>query len=206
MAAMEHIFDSLIKEAETKAQQLNANILGGHAPTRSELEIYVWKTCRVVRQLIKPEANGVGDRAIFWSEIKGILKDCLVLEKFNPGVFDQDCVKKDILESNLKTMLENIAKYTKKRQSGKIKAPKEIQTMAHAEQRKRKQQEAEEAAKRKEDEEWWAKEDERWNNWNQNMAAGNRWDDEVSDPEEECPEIKKHGNCAWGRQCGFCFR
>merc|ERR1712133_76776 len=105
-----------------------------------------------VRQLIKPEASGVGDRAIFWSEIKGILKECLVFEKFNPGVFDKECVKKEVLEKNLQTMLENIAKYTKKRQLGKIKAPTEIQTMAHAEQRKRKQQEAEEAAKRKEDE------------------------------------------------------
>merc|ERR1719188_932201 len=103
-------------------------------------------------------------------------------------------------------MVENVAKYTKKRQQGKIQAPKEIQTMAHAEQRKRKLQEAEEAAKKKEDEDWWAKEDERWNNWNNDMSAGNRWDDAESDPEEECPEIKKYGNCLFGTQCGFCHR
>ena len=38
------------------------------------------------------------------------------------------------------------------------------------------------------------------------MTSKRKWDDDLSDPEEPCPDVVKFGSCGYGHQCGFCFR
>jgi len=197
------VFEPLINELTKKTEQLEENVRAGKAPSRKDLEIYIWKTGRVCRMLVKPQENK--SRDIFWSECKGVLKDCIVLEKFNPGVFTPECVRTDIIETNLLSMVKKLLRLTTQRKSGERSAPKEVQTLEVALKRKLEAEEIAEVKKTKEDEEWLAKEDEKWS-WKKATDTVKRWDEDDSDLDEECPDVKKHGSCSYGRQCGFCDR
>mmetsp|Transcript_71684 Transcript_71684/g.186407 ORF Transcript_71684/g.186407 Transcript_71684/m.186407 type:complete len:210 (+) Transcript_71684:75-704(+) len=203
-AIEEAVFDPLIKELDTKVAQLETNAKAQHPPTRKELEIFVWKCGRVVRLLVKPEASNA--REIFWSECKGLLKKCLIIEKFNPSSFTSEAVRPDIVENDLLEMLRQLTRYTSQRKSGRIAAPDVVQTLELGEARKRKRETEEEEKKQKEkDDAWQKRRDQKFNSWAFDQM-GSKWDDALSDAEEECPDKKKNGSCAYGRQCGFCFR
>mmetsp|Transcript_65561 Transcript_65561/g.152308 ORF Transcript_65561/g.152308 Transcript_65561/m.152308 type:complete len:212 (+) Transcript_65561:56-691(+) len=203
----DQFFDDLIKELETKVEQIEVGVRTGHTPTRKELESFIWKTGRVIRLLVKPEASEA--RKIFWSECKGILKEVIVIEKFNPGVFTPNCVREDILEKHLQQMLQKLLKYTKRRKNGEITAPEQVQTMEVAAKRMKLEQEKKEEEEKKKAEEEKVKSgwnsfldaQEKWKNMADSMA---RWDEEDSDPDEPCPDIAKFGECSYGRQCCFC--
>merc|ERR1712113_1277295 len=125
----------------------------------------------------------------------GFLKQALVIEKFNPGVFTASCVREDIIETNLLKMMNDLVKYTKKRQSGAIPAPKEVLTMESAEKRAKTEAAAEEAKKEEEkktDAAWW--ENETQEKWAMMGETAKNWDDEESDPDEPCPDVKKNGS------------
>mmetsp|Transcript_52801 Transcript_52801/g.123504 ORF Transcript_52801/g.123504 Transcript_52801/m.123504 type:complete len:262 (+) Transcript_52801:61-846(+) len=49
----------------------------------------------------------------------------------------------------------------------------------------------------------WSDLKEKWARMQSSKSNG-RWDEEDSDPDEECPDLLKHGSCSFGRQCGFC--
>merc|ERR1711972_74284 len=106
-----------------KAQQVKYGIDNDNVPTRKELEQFSWKTGRVIRLLIKPESSKA--RKLLWSECKGVLKKVLVIEKFNSGVFIPECVRQDVIETKLLTMLEKLRNYLAKRQTGDIAPPDE---------------------------------------------------------------------------------
>merc|ERR1712194_253778 len=197
-------FEPLIAELTKKTEQLEENVRAGKPPTRKDLEIYIWKTGRVVRMLVKPQENK--SREIFWSECKGVLKDCILMDKFNPGVFTPECVRTDIIETNLLSMVKKLLKFTGQRRTGERAAPREVQTLEVAAKRKLEEEEVQEVKKQKEDNEYWAKEDEKWSFKTKALDGVQRWDEEDSDQEEECPDTKKHGSCTYGRQCGFCER
>lgn len=196
------VFEPLIKELSAKIKQLEDNVKSASPPTRKELEIFVWKTTRVTRGLVKPEASPA--REIFWNECKGVLKKVVVFEKFNPGVFLSESVKDDIYESTLLETIKKLKHYTHQRMTGKIEAPKEILTTEMAFKKQKLKEEEEEKAKKKQEEDWWAQEDLKWSSVAEDV--GKRWDEEVSDVEEECPDKKKYGDCIYGRTCGFCNR
>lgn len=203
---MEPVFTQLITELEAKYKQTEEMVRAGNAAPRQDIERYIWKTGRVVRLVVLPEKQVTKAREIFWSECKGLLKQCIVLEKFNVGVFTPDSVREDVIESNLLNMLQKLLKYTKQRRSGEIPAPKEVLTMERAQEladksakRKLEELEQQQAKWKKEDAEWWQQK------WKENETS-KTWDDVESDPEEPCPDKAKHGNCSYGRQCGFCHR
>merc|ERR1712146_357792 len=91
--------EQVLKELDTKIDQLDTGIRLNQIPSRSDLEKFTWKTGRVVRMLVKPEQDA--DRKLFWSECKGILKKVLNIENFNPGVFQSSAVREDIIEKDL---------------------------------------------------------------------------------------------------------
>mmetsp|Transcript_124632 Transcript_124632/g.360558 ORF Transcript_124632/g.360558 Transcript_124632/m.360558 type:complete len:210 (+) Transcript_124632:119-748(+) len=198
------VFKPLIQELETKVRQVEENVSAGVPASRKDLELYIWKTGRVVRLLVKPEASPA--REIFWSECKGILKQCLAIEHFNAGVFRPECVQKDILETHLLKMLEKLLDYTRRRLSGQIAPPDEVQTVESAAKRARLAKEEKEAEEKKKLEQDWAKQDQAWASWRGGQELQTRWDDVDSDPGEECPDKAKTGSCSYGRQCGFCYR
>lgn len=198
------VFKALAKELETKVRQVEENISAGVPASRKDLETYIWKTGRVVRLLVKPEASAARD--IFWSECKGILKQCIAIEHFNAGIFRPECVHKDVLETHLLKMLSKLLEYTMKRQRGEIEAPSEVMTVESAAKKARKAKEEQEAAEKKRLEQEWAREDQAWAARRTGQELQERWDDVDSDPGEECPDKAKHGSCSYGRQCGFCYR
>lgn len=191
-----NFFDALIKELDTKIDQLDTGMQLGHTPTRRELENFTWKTGRVIRQLVKPETSD--ETRTFWSECKGILKRVLVIEKFNPGVFVADCVREDMIERDLLSTLQKLRKYTQSRADGKIAAPK--QALDEPGAKKVKVQETVKPTVQK------PKWEELRNKWDAMPLVNTRWDDEESDVDEPCPDLAKTGTCAYGRQCGFCHR
>jgi len=140
-------FDRLIIELETKSAQLVDGAKQGFQPSRSQLEDFVWKTGRVTRKLVEPERSEACK--IFWSECKGILKDIIIVERFNPSVFFAECIRKDIVETNVVACLGKLISYTKRRKSGVITAPKEVLGPADPEAKKRKLDEEQEAAESK---------------------------------------------------------
>jgi len=208
-------FDEVLKELETKIQQIDNGLKTGHSPTRKEFESFTWKTGRVIRQIVKPEANE--DRKTFWSECKGVLKKIIVIEKFNAGVFTPDCVREDVNENDLLLVLQKLEKYGRARKDGTIAKPdKPLQVDPAEKKRKLEEQEAE--AKKAEDKSKWkdawkrSEDKGRWSDeidkdkWLSMANASKKWDDEESDPDEPCPDMKRYGNCTYGRQCGFCNR
>jgi len=199
----DQFFDELIKEVETKIEQIDAGMRTGHAPTRKELESFVWKTGRVVRLLVKPEASEA--RKIFWSECKGILKEVIVIEKFHPGVFTSNCVREDVIEKSLLSMLQRLLKYTLKRKNGEVRAPDRVQTMELAAKRaKLEEAKEEEEKKEQESKRVWNSWEEAKEKWAKLADKVEKWDEVESDPDEPCPDVAKHGSCAYGRQCCFC--
>jgi len=204
MSKKDAYFDDLIKELTAKVEQIDIGIRQNQTPTRRDLENFVWKTGRVVRLLIKPETNEA--RKIFWSEMKGILKEVMHIEKFNPGVPQSaaSCVREDVLEKGLLLTLQKLLKYTKSRKQGTISAPGEVQTMEMAAKRAKVKEDKEQAEKEAEENK--KKYDysglaEKWAKMADNVE---RWDEVDTDPDEPCPDIKQHGNCSYGRQCCFC--
>jgi len=220
--------EQVLKELDTKIDQLDTGIRLGQVPSRQDLEKFTWKTGRVVRMLVKPEKSE--DRKMFWSECKGILKKVLVIENFNPGVFQSSAVRQDIIETDLLACLQLFKKYTKDRSEGKVAKPDEQLEAVHIAKKAKKALEDEKAAeeaKKAEEEGWGGKgkgkgkgkkkgknkavDDggvwgELGDKWDMLMERKGRWDDGDSDPDEPCPDVEKFGKCSFGRQCGFCHR
>merc|ERR1712039_352695 len=212
-----------IKELQRKVTQLDRGIKEGKAPTRDQLEQYVWKTGRVLRMLINPE--GSFDRKVLWGECKGGLKKVLILEKFNAGVFSTECIKKDIIETDLHIALTKLLKYLEGRASGLIAADTTVEQPKPAKDPALSATlEAIEAADDMISK--WRKTDFGKDKGNGKGKKGKKgedidtqeklrlmaeateinakWDEEDSDPDEECPDVRRFGNCSYGRQCGFC--
>uniref|UniRef100_A0A7S1SFJ2 Uncharacterized protein n=1 Tax=Alexandrium catenella TaxID=2925 RepID=A0A7S1SFJ2_ALECA len=205
--ASKNFFDDLIKELETKVEQIDMGIKSGNTPTRKELENFTWKTGRIIRLIIKPEASE--DRKIFWHESKGFLKQVLNIDKFNPGVFTSSAVREDIIESGLLSTLRKLLEYAKGRKEGKIAAPDGLESLENAAKRiKLKDEKKEEEEQKKKEEEaskkGWVDYIDAQEKWKNMAEKGTRWDEEESDADEPCPDIKKHGSCSYGRQCCFC--
>mmetsp|Transcript_9576 Transcript_9576/g.25448 ORF Transcript_9576/g.25448 Transcript_9576/m.25448 type:complete len:228 (-) Transcript_9576:161-844(-) len=205
-------FDRLIIELETKSAQLVDGAKQGFQPSRSQLEDFVWKTGRVTRKLVEPERSEACK--IFWSECKGILKDIIIVERFNPSVFFAECIRKDIVETNVVACLGKLISYTKRRKSGVITAPKEVLGPADPEAKKRKLDEEQEAAESKRKGKKGKGKGKKGKGQDRNLGdladrlnsmadSLTRWDDEDSDPDEVCPDLEKFGSCSYGRQCGF---
>mmetsp|Transcript_38832 Transcript_38832/g.77004 ORF Transcript_38832/g.77004 Transcript_38832/m.77004 type:complete len:206 (-) Transcript_38832:161-778(-) len=202
MSKKSSYFDDLIKELTAKIEQLESGIKSNLTPTRRELEQFVWKTGRVVRLLIKPETDEA--RKIFWSETKGILKDVMVVEKFNPGSFTSSCVREDVLEKGLLLTLTKLLKYTESRKRGSIAAPNEVQTMETAAKKAKLKEEKEQTEKEVEENKKKYEYAGLAEKWSKLADFAEKWDEVDTDPDEPCPDIKQHGNCSYGRQCCFC--
>jgi len=210
----EKFFNDVIKELEAKISQLDNGIRMGQTPTRKELESFIWKTGRVLRHLIKPEDSEA--RKIFWSEAKGILKKVLIIEKFNPGVFTNACVREDVIEGDLLSTLQKMLIYTKRRSEGKVEAPKKALDTDPPPPKKPKTEEEEKTEEKEKSSNDWSQGwgDKKWNNknkfhdpvaaWKDMPDFHKKWDEEESDPDEPCPDKLKHGSCSYGRQCCFC--
>merc|ERR1740121_3550892 len=136
-----------------------------------------------------------------------MLKKCIVLESFNPGVFRAEAIQKDIMEAELLQMLKQLLDYTRKRQAGEIEAPSEVLSVGEAKKRKLKREQEKEKKMMKQWKDEVIRMDDEWANWREGQeVAADRWDDEESDPGEECPDKATFGTCSYGRQCGFCHR
>lgn len=96
--------------------------------TRKEFAQFCWKVGRAARQLVKPDFSP--ERGMLWHECKGVLKQVamaighgsgaesgqvLVIEKFQPGVFTDAQVRKDVLETQLIETLEKLISYLRRR-------------------------------------------------------------------------------------------
>eukprot|EP00930_Biecheleria_cincta_P105430 TRINITY_DN98133_c0_g1_i1.p1 TRINITY_DN98133_c0_g1~~TRINITY_DN98133_c0_g1_i1.p1 ORF type:complete len:252 (-),score=44.45 TRINITY_DN98133_c0_g1_i1:122-817(-) len=226
--SMKEALDMLTKEIKLKADQARKIVNLNKAMSRQELAEFCWKTGRITQKLVNPTVSG--ERAIFWQECKGILKQVLNLEAFNPSQFHDECVRQDILEDQLSKMLDGFLSYVQKRANGQIKAPSRLMTAEEiklAEIEKAKEQEYAEwegngkdgkggGKKRKDG--WWEDGNDSWDaNWWSVEKPRKKarefvlkpdtpmWGDD-SDPDEECPDIMKFGKCSYGTQCGFCNR
>merc|ERR1712096_514310 len=112
-----------------------------------------------------------------------------------------NAIRKDVLESDLLSCLNHLKKHTEGRAAGKRQAPES-------------EEDADSKKAKPDEDEWWQrkgkfKDRDKKNWWDdaaERSAAGACWDDEDSDPDEDCPDVLKHGSCSYGRQCGFCFR
>ncbi|CAK9118068.1 unnamed protein product [Durusdinium trenchii] len=214
MNPLANIFPPVIKELETKLSELKASIEKKEDLTRKEFATFCWQIGRRVRQLIKPEFSE--DRGNLWHDCKGALKLVLVIDKFQPGVFMDSCVRKDVLEKDCVEMLESMIDWLKRRQRGPLTEKVEV-TRNTPPKRKRPAAEKPEAPSshlprkgthqkgtgKTAKGDWWGL---------PNQGAGlldlqdDPLRDEESDPEEQCPDKAKFGTCSYGPQCGFCFR
>jgi len=195
-------FDDLIKELSAKIEQIDTGIKHSQTPTRKELEQFIWKTGRVVRLLVSPEKDEA--RKIFWSEVKGILKEVMHIEQFSAGTFVPGCVREDVLEKSLLMTLQKLLKYTQARKQGSIAAPGEVQTMETAAKKKKLNEEKGQTEKEVEENKKKYEYSELAEKWSKLADTCERWDEVDTDPDEPCPDIKQHGNCSYGRQCCFC--
>ena len=200
------VFKAVIRELQVKLAQVELAVRLESAATREQLAIYCWKTGRVIRKLVDP--GRATDRKIFWPECKGILKDVLLFPGWDAGSFSDDGVRQNILEQDLLAMLQKLLGYVEKRASGQVSAPREIVSVEDAmrarEERKR-QAEAEALRVRVSD--VLDKSNQRTVRARATCRAiKKRWDEELSDPDELCPEIVRFGSCTYGHQCGFCVR
>ncbi|CAL1160010.1 unnamed protein product [Cladocopium goreaui] len=121
MGTLGVVLPPLIKELAKRLDQVETGIDQNEVLTRQEFAQACWKIGRTVRQLIKPDYSE--ERGILWHECKGALKQVLVIEKFQPGVFMDNCVRSDVVEKDLAEMLRRLVTYLKKRQSGAIHQP-----------------------------------------------------------------------------------
>ncbi|OLQ05324.1 hypothetical protein AK812_SmicGene11495 [Symbiodinium microadriaticum] len=213
--ALAPVRKKVIQELEAKLEQVEANIYNEQASSRKDLAMFAWKTARVLRNLIKPEDSE--DRGMLWHNCKAALKDVLYMEKFNPHVFLESQVR-DVLEKDIAKMLKMLLDYLKKLQSGKVKAPDQMVEVRPKKAAKREEEPKESKEEEEEPESggWnrgWKRKGRRWNgpNWWENSLDDQFLSQgavgiEDSDPEEECPDKAEFGSCAYGQQCGFCYR
>jgi len=98
----------LLGVVEAAIEQLEKTLESGNIIVRSELSKFVWLTVRKIRTKINPHPVKKSAAVQVWADAKGMLKGIIHFDKFNPGMFKEDCIPQ-VLEKDVHEALKRYA-------------------------------------------------------------------------------------------------